>query len=40
MQALKGSGQPDVADLIVSLASVKARWIIGATIPVDGGSKL
>ena len=40
MQAFKRIGQPEVADLIVFLASGKARWITGATIPVDGGSKL
>jgi 3-oxoacyl-[acyl-carrier protein] reductase len=41
MQALKRIGKPeDVADVIVFLASDKARWITGATIPVDGGSKL
>jgi 3-oxoacyl-[acyl-carrier protein] reductase len=41
MQALKRIGQPeDVADVVVFLASDKARWITGASIPVDGGSKL
>jgi NAD(P)-dependent dehydrogenase (short-subunit alcohol dehydrogenase family) len=41
MQALKRIGKPeDVADVIVFLASHKARWITGASIPVDGGSKL
>jgi NAD(P)-dependent dehydrogenase (short-subunit alcohol dehydrogenase family) len=41
MQALKRIGQPEeVADVIVFLASDKARWITGASIPVDGGSKL
>jgi 3-oxoacyl-[acyl-carrier protein] reductase len=41
MQALKRIGRPeDVADVIVFLASDKARWITGASIPVDGGSKL
>ena len=41
MQALKRIGKPeDVADVIVFLASDNARWITGASIPVDGGSKL
>jgi 3-oxoacyl-[acyl-carrier protein] reductase len=41
MQALGRIGQPsDVADVIAFLASDAARWITGATIPVDGGSKL
>jgi 3-oxoacyl-[acyl-carrier protein] reductase len=41
MQALKRIGRPsDVADVVVFLASDGARWITGASIPVDGGSKL
>ncbi len=41
MQALKRIGKPeDIADVVAFLASDRARWITGASIPVDGGSKL
>ena len=41
MQSLKRIGKPeDVADVIAFIASDGARWITGASIPVDGGSKL
>jgi 3-oxoacyl-[acyl-carrier protein] reductase len=41
MQALKRIAKPeDVADVVAFLASDAARWITGASIPVDGGSKL
>ena len=41
MQALTRIGKPeDVADVVAFLASGAARWITGASIPVDAGSKL
>src|SRR3984885_11770742 len=41
MQALKRIGKPeDVSDVVAFVASDGARWITGASIPVDGGSKL
>ena len=41
MQSLKRLGKPEnVADVIAFVASNGARWITGASIPVDGGSKL
>jgi 3-oxoacyl-[acyl-carrier protein] reductase len=41
MQALKRIGKPeDIADVVAFVASDDARWITGASIPVDGGSKL
>jgi 3-oxoacyl-[acyl-carrier protein] reductase len=41
MQALKWLGKPeDVADVVAFVASDATRWITGASIPVDGGSKL
>jgi 3-oxoacyl-[acyl-carrier protein] reductase len=41
MQALKRIGKPeDVADVVAFVASDAARWITGASLPVDGGSKL
>ena len=41
MQALKRLGKPeDVADVVAFVASDGARWITGASLPVDGGSKL
>jgi 3-oxoacyl-[acyl-carrier protein] reductase len=41
MQALKRIGKPeDVADVVAFLASDGSRWITGASIAVDGGSKL
>jgi NAD(P)-dependent dehydrogenase (short-subunit alcohol dehydrogenase family) len=41
MRALKRIGKPeDIADVVAFVASDGARWITGASIPVDGGSKL
>ena len=41
MQALQRIGKPeDIADVVAFVASDGARWIRGASIPVDGGSKL
>jgi 3-oxoacyl-[acyl-carrier protein] reductase len=41
VQALKRIGQPeDIAEVVAFVASDGARWITGASIPVDGGSKL
>src|SRR5712675_2559412 len=41
MQALKRIGKPeDIADVVAFVASDGARWITGASIPVDGGLKL
>jgi NAD(P)-dependent dehydrogenase (short-subunit alcohol dehydrogenase family) len=38
MQALKRIGKPeDIADVVAFVASDGARWITGASIPVDGG---
>jgi 3-oxoacyl-[acyl-carrier protein] reductase len=41
MPVLKRIGNPeDVADVVAFVASDGARWITGASIPVDGGSML
>jgi 3-oxoacyl-[acyl-carrier protein] reductase len=41
MQALKRIGKAeDVADVVAFVASDGARWITGASIAVDGGTKL
>ena len=41
MQALKRLGKAeDIADVVAFVASDAARWITGASIPVDGGAKL
>jgi 3-oxoacyl-[acyl-carrier protein] reductase len=41
MQALKRLAEPDdIGGVVAFLASNDARWITGATIHVDGGSKL
>jgi 3-oxoacyl-[acyl-carrier protein] reductase len=40
-QALKRIAQPDdIGDVIAFLSSPEARWITGAVVAVDGGSKL
>lgn len=41
IQALKRVGQPtDIGDVVAFLASDEARWINGAIVRVDGGSRL
>ena len=41
MRALKRIGKTeDIADVVAFVVSDEARWITGASIPVDGGSKL
>ena len=41
MQALKRIAQPDdIGGVVAFLAPEDARWIIGDTIHVEGGSKL
>ena len=41
LQTLKRLAQPDdLGDVVAFLASSEARWIMGETIHVDGGSKL
>jgi 3-oxoacyl-[acyl-carrier protein] reductase len=41
LQALKRIGQPDdIGEVVGFLASDAARWIIGDTLHVDGGSKV
>jgi NAD(P)-dependent dehydrogenase (short-subunit alcohol dehydrogenase family) len=41
MQAFKRLAQPDdIGSVVAFLASGDARWITGATIHADGGSKL
>jgi len=41
MQALKRIAQPDdIGGVVAFLASDQARWITGATLRVDGGSRL
>lgn len=41
LQALKRMAQPDdIAAAVLFLAADAARWVTGATLRVDGGSKL
>ena len=41
IQALKRIGQPDdIADVVSFLVSEEARWITGASIYADGGTRL
>jgi NAD(P)-dependent dehydrogenase (short-subunit alcohol dehydrogenase family) len=41
IQALKRLAEPDdIAGAVAFLASGEARWITGATIHVDGGSRI
>ena len=41
MQALQRIGQPnDIADVVAFLASAESHWITGASIQVDGGTRL
>ncbi len=41
MQALKRMAQPeDIGGAVAFLVSAEARWIVGDTLRVDGGSKI